>query len=266
MDYRRALRALLLIVTAAYASAASARDIWVVMGSVRGPASGCSPVYTWVADAYLHNVGLQAASLKVIDTSNGGGPVPIDTPVLPQQSVALSRLFGDRAPRVPLFVTHLTVGDSILAEGRLEYLYDFPCSTFPPLLGPVGKGLLPVFTALQPPLAAQTHLGTDLALQKARINVGIYNDGDVTAVATVETRRPGCIGAAPERQSILIPPKTIIQTTVNTPAICNAGDPLMPPWEVVTTVTVDQPSLSYVSVVSNEQAPVISFTIGTSGK
>jgi hypothetical protein len=260
------MRAILLFMIAACASVTNARDIWVVMGSARGPVDACSPVHTWLADAYLHNVGLQAASVKVIDTSNGGGPVPIEATVFPQQAVALSRLFGERAPRSALYVTHLTVGDSILAEGRLEYSYDFPCSTLPPLLGPVGKGLLPVFTELQPPLVTRMHFGTDLALQKARINVGIYNDGDITALATVETRRPGCLGAASERQSIQVPPKSIIQTTVRTPTTCSAGDPLMPTWEISTTVMVDQRSFSYVTVVSNEQPPVTSFALGTSGK
>ena len=266
MDYRRAVRAILLMAMTLCASAASARDVWVIMGNAKGPVSGCSQVYTWTADAYFHNVGTEAVSIKIIDSSNGGGPAAIDAIVLPQQAVALSRLFGARAPSLPLFVAHLAVDDSILGEGRLEYRYDFPCSTLPPLLGPVGKGSLPVFTELQPALIPRPHFGTDLALQKARINVAIYNDGNVMAVATVETRRPGCIGAAPERQSVLIPPKTIIQATVKTPANCDVGDPLMPAWEVVTTVTVDQPSLSYVSVVSNERAPVTSFTAGTSGK
>jgi hypothetical protein len=236
------------------------------MGSAKGAVAGCTPVYTWTADAYFHNIGAQPAELRVIDTSNDGGLVPISTTLLPQQSVALSRLFAERAPRIPLFVTHLAVSDSILGEGRLEYGYDFPCNPFPPLPGPAGKGLLPVFTELQPAAVAQTHFGTDLALQKARINVGIYNDGDVTASATVETRRPGCPGGATERQSIQIPAKTIIQTTVRTPGVCAVSDPLMPSWEVVTAVSVDQPSLSYASVVSNEQAPVTSFTIGTPGK
>lgn len=265
MDNRRPLRAILLVIVSSCVSVANARDMWVVMGSARGPASGCSPVYTWTADAFLHNLGPQPASVKVIDTSNDVPKAPIDMSVLPQQAVALSRLFGDRVPP-RLFVTHLSVTDSILAEGRIEYAYDFPCSTLPPLLGPVGKGLFPVFTELRQPLAPQSHFGTDLALQRARINVGIYNAGDVTALATVETRRPGCVGGASERQSIQIPAKTIIQTTVRTPASCDAGDPLMPTWEVSTTVTVDQPSFSYVSVVSNEQPPVTSFTIGTSGQ
>lgn len=266
MANRRPLRAILLVIITSCVSVANARDVWVVMGSARGPASGCSPVYTWSADAFLHNVGPQPASVKVIDTSNGVGAEPIDSVVPPQHAVALSRLFGQRVPPNMLFVTHLSVTDSILAEGRLEYAYDFPCSTLPPLMGPVGKGLFPVFTELRQPLAPQTHFGTDLALQRARINVGIYNDGDVTALAMVETRRPGCVGGTPERQSIQIPPKTIIQTTVRTPASCDVGDPLMPTWEVSTTVTVDQPSFSYVSIVSNEQPPVTSFTIGTSGQ
>ena len=101
----------------------------------------------------------------------------------------------------------------------------------------------------------QVHLGTDLGGPDSRINVVIYNSGDAPANATIAVRRTCDDGLADER-TVTIPPNTVVQASGLRPgdAVSCLGSS-SEPWTRYAVVTVDHPSLSFVSNVTEERAP-----------
>lgn len=103
----------------------------------------------------------------------------------------------------------------------------------------------------------QVTLGTDLGERSTRINVGVYNGGSVTATAVIAVRR-ACNGTVVSSRTVTIAPNTIEQFggfESGTSDGCNTPAPRAAGWMRYVTVTVDQPSFSYVANVS-EASPV----------
>ncbi|HSP15581.1 MAG TPA: hypothetical protein VLV78_12590 [Thermoanaerobaculia bacterium] len=243
-------------------SSAIAKDAWVLIGQARGPQVACNDVYTWYTDTIFHNLGTTVAKVSLV----GQGVAPLITQVsfdVPaKSSVALSKEIG-RMPPSGMNIAHFDVGDGVFVESRLEVRYDQPCVAIPPAAGPSGKIGFPVFDHLVPAGELQVHFGTDLGFQRSRVNVGVYNAASVPATAHVELRNQACFPATQAKADVVVPPNTLVQTSL-APGLCEfVENDSTPPWVRTTVVTVDQPSLSYATPVSNQQSPNVSFGVGT---
>lgn len=255
-----ARRLLLLSLLLSIANVSEAADAWVVLGLARGPVAGCNPVYTWRAIAVAHNLDADEVEVGVVHFSNGVTASP-DTVALQRGEAAVIPPLGAATASVPVYVAKIAVPEGVAIESRLEYLYDNPCSTAPPAPGPAGKINFPVFRRLAAAGERQIHFGSDLGLQNARVNVGIYNAGTVEARAVVGVHRPGCGADATVTTEVRVPPDSLIQATVQQPPTCSGLGGAVPAYVTYATVTVDQPSLSYTTPVSNVQPPNLSFAV-----
>jgi hypothetical protein len=166
----------------------------------------------------------------------------------------------DFAPAAPLWITHLDVPADLLIDGRLEYFYN-DCSLKPQPTDALGKWATPVFRELVPAGKRTVHQGVDLGVQGTRLNVGIYNDGPVTATATVDVFRTSCPEEPLVSRVIAIPARTLIQTSIfQSPVRCVQPEGTVSIWIAHAIVTVDQPSLSYAVALSNVAEPQV--TVG----
>jgi hypothetical protein len=253
------MRATLAVFILLASAAARGEDQWVILGEARGAGMECRPFHTWRAVAVAHNFAAQDAMIRIVETTNGVTPAVQAVGVPADTSVQLPSL--DAAGSVPIFVARLDVPAGIRVESRLEYRYDNPCLGAPPAPGPAGKIELPLFRALRTANEQQIHLGSDLGMQAVRVNVGVYNGGDVVATATIEVRRPACGRTSSTFAEIRVPAHDLLQVSLPQPALCSGGNALVPSYVTYTLVRADQPALSYVTPVSNEQGPAISFAV-----
>jgi hypothetical protein len=243
-------------------SSATAKDVWILVGQARGPQLACSDIYTWYTDAIFHNFGATPESVAL--AGQGVSPliaqVSFDVPA--KSAVALSSQIG-RIPPPGMNIAHFVVGNDIAVESRLEVRYDQPCLTTPPAGGPTGKVGFPVFTRLAAADEVQVHFGTDLGLQRSRVNVGVYNASSVPANAHMEVRNQACFPSTQAKADIVVPANTLVQTTL-IPGLCEfVQDTSVPAWVRSAVVIVDQPSITYATPVSNQQSPNVSFGVGT---
>ena len=113
------------------------------------------------------------------------------------------------------------------------------------------------------------HLGSDLGQRDVRVNVTVYNAGDQPATAHLELRR-ACDASVDDSATIVVPAKTALQYGSLHKGADLCGDPttLTPRHLRYTVVRVDQPSLSYVSILgpaspidSLHLAPVVELAV-----
>lgn len=256
------------LLAAVLAVDAGARNVWLVRGLVGIEPPLCHESLTWNADAILHNLTDDVRTVTVVDTSPGkpshGDTVTIEG----RRSRALSRLpeRPDFALGASMWITRLEVPDGIQVEGRLEYIFD-SCGRFlPPNDLAAGKVALPVFDHLTAAGEPQVHFGTDLGVQPARYNVGVFNAGDTSATAVVEVTRPACLGDQKVTRSLAVPPGTLVQESlfeIGTGCTGQHNDLSVGQWVTYTTVTVDQPSLSYVVALSGSNRPQVMLGFGS---
>lgn len=222
-------------------------DVWAFRFDSLSPSISTS----WHDDLVFHNTTGEVAVVRLIGVSNGG----IQEGDLAQVSIASGRtvslrdLFGAwQAPDSPLWVVHVDVPDGVLvfsrggADGECPSPCTIPSNPFPNL----GAFSMPVFRSLAPAGQAQIHMGADLGLEPSRTNVGIYNAGSVAATATIALFQ-ACDDSVLETRTISIPADTAAQGggLGSTPTHCAPITPLNT-WLRYATVTVDQPSLSYI--------------------
>src|SRR5262249_41452394 len=180
-------------------------------------------------------------------------------------SSAASTWAPDPRPQPGLWVARLDVPESVEVVSRLLAIAgaNVPCAGgFPGGSTHVYAGLaMPVVRALTPPGVAQVHLGTDIGgdgvgSDDGRPNIGIYNGGATTELATAELRRT-CDGTLLERRAASIPANAIIQ--LNNFSSVFSGCPALDaaPYETYVVLTVDQPSFSYAVTLSNRHPPWI---------
>lgn len=240
---------------------AAARDAWVLIGQARAARSGCNDYYyTWYTDTIFHNLAGAEAKVSVVEQGVAPLITPVSFSVPANHSVALSTHIGAMPP-LGMNMVHFNVSDSVYVESRLEYRYDQPCVANAP--GAAGKIGFPVFDHLVPAGQLQMHFGTDLGLQRSRFNVGIYNAASVAANAHIEVRNQSCFPITISDADVVVPPNTLVQASLPQGLCEYLVDTSMPPWVKYTVVIVDQPSLTYVTPVSNQQAPNVSFGVGT---
>lgn len=134
----------------------------------------------------------------------------------------------------------------------------------PPRLFLFGRTSLPVFRSLAAPNNPQVHLGADLGGLPSRINVGIYNASqDATATARIELRS-ACNDTLLQSRIVSIPPNTIHQFGgFGAHVFCERrfGSSAGTDFAMYVVVTVDQPSLSYVAALRNDELPEIGTVI-----
>lgn len=226
-----------------------------------GPATRCGWAL-WRGDVFFYNQGASPAEIKLLGLSNGvlAEGTPTTLTLSPGAFVALSDIH--QPPWFPkdggpgsgpfFFVLHLDVPNDVVVENRDEVVIWSSCTI--QTIEPYVKVSLPVVRSLTPAGVAQVKIGTDAGSTPARQNVAIYNAGAELATAHVEVRR-ACDGTILDQRSVTIVPNTIIQ--VNGLAT-STGEPFCPPSSVpgyarYTVVTVNQPSFSVVSTITDPQ-------------
>ena len=243
------------------ATSGHARDVWVVHGVATTPTRACAGVQ-WSAGGVLHNVSNEPAIVTVAHVSTGGVPVSATTRTVPARRSVPAHPLGPFPFAGPsLWVMRLSVTDNIRVDARVDQWEAQLCPPqgIPPS-APFAKIPMPVFERLAPPGQEQVHPGTDLAAQSARLNVGIYNAGILAATAVVRVHAPFCVQADIGSIATGVPPDAVVQVPIPTTAAC-AGDPFHPGWATYVTVTVDQPSLTFVSVLSQVAPPTATSVV-----
>lgn len=236
------------------------KDVWLIQGNATGPRIGFFGNLVWASDVVFHNRGTNPVDVRILGVSNEQQPSvrPERLAIPPGRTLSfLGKFRGiwDPNPKTPLWVLHLDVPDEIYVEGTLwiGYLFDHP-----PMFSPdFGRVAIPAWRTLTSPNNPKIHLNADLGSISGRINVGIYNaSASAEASATVEIRRLGCDDLIASH-SFRIPSNTLQQfgDLARVPLTGCAEEPGYPSAYVV--VKVDQPSLSYVAVVTNEVLPTV---------
>jgi len=250
-----------LIALAPVATVASAADVWVLGGLV-GDCSGLQ----WWADALVFNTLPAPAIVRLVSVSDGPDNVPgpaRELEVLPRQTLGLvSNTAWSPHGDAPFFMLHLDVPEGVVIEGILNLGTGLggPCQ-IPVPDGSAGYGIIhfPHFRALVPAYQEQIHLGTTLGPLRSRNNVGIYNASAFAATANVTLRR-ACDDRIADETTVQLDPNSTTQVRLEN-KITDRCSGRVKPWIDYVTVTVDQPSLSWVSTLANGVDPRVLLTI-----
>jgi hypothetical protein len=236
----------------AIAGSLHADDVWVLQGNAQASQEGGNVLlYLYTGDVLFYNPNQSAARIRVIEVSNGA-LVTTDRDLIldPAHSTSIARANKAWHPdsTAPLWVTHLDVPAGVIVESRISVGQICTVCGNMPNLGIFGKLSFPVMRTLQTPLVPKIHVGTDLHAVPARNNVAIYNDAVFTAHAHIEVHQM-CDQAIIDSRDIEIPAKSVLQTNnlLTAPTTCT-GDGAEYTY---VAVTVDQPSISWVSSLSN---------------
>jgi len=234
-----------------------AREVWVVRFSALGRTIGCHQA-GWLGDVqFFRQDG--TGTVRLVGISGQvpqGTPDTINLPFLQVFSLALRGPAWapiDFDATYALWALHLDVPDGTVIEGRDVVSDNDICNPGNVLHGPTVKASMPVISALTPAQQPQVKLGTDIGATPARQNVMVYNGGDQTAHAMIEVRR-GCDTSLADSRTVTVPPNTIIQVGGLSTVVdgdCPVGQAL--PFVRYTVITVDQPSFSIVSTLSEER-------------
>src|SRR5438067_2375382 len=178
-----------------------------------GPTVGCKAVF-WHDTLTFYNPSSSTVTVRVLGISNGG-PFRSDPPsfMIPGGTVvdADVALHGAWSPKNgdPIWIMHLDIPDGVMMESRNEIRVGDVCIAENPVIS-AGKISLPIFRELVPANEPQVHLGTDVGSRDAHINIGIYNQGAVTANAHVEVRR-ACDNTVVDSRDVTVPPDAMTQ-------------------------------------------------------
>ncbi len=241
----------------ATSSSIRAADAYVIGFRAESQVSyGSCGLISWTSDLILHNSGSQVAHVRLISLSNGILPGGTTELTIPSGKTASGRFLLGTTPggQLPfLWVARLDIPDSVVAQSRVEASPADCGHTRPPEPPWYGTFSLPVVRSLTLANATKIHLGADLGIEDAYVNVGIYNASSEPAHATVELLRV-CDDSVIERRTATVPGNTIIQLSgLDGPLTsCETGTTPGSGWARYVAVTVDQPSLSYVVSKMNE--------------
>jgi hypothetical protein len=251
---------LLVFVLILRARSSFAGDIYLFQAHSDGPlvynsADKESQFIEWSTDAFFFNRGAGEAQVKLLDEFDG-----MAFTIPPHRSVSLSNVL----PHVVFTFVHASVPDLVIVENAL-FIGEVPDTTSP--IGPdykFGKVRLPVFSALSPANQPQVHLATFLGSQPTRHNVWIYNGGDARATAHIEIHRQ-CDDAIVDETSVTMEAKTslVVSGLGSEFHGCPITVPVQvwTPFSTYTIVTVDQPSLSFVSSLANNEIPKANVSV-----
>lgn len=265
---------LLTMIAFGAASVCQADDVYIVDASGIGPflPDSCARLL-WIADTVFYNLGGTDAAVKLLGVSNGtinsDAPTTLDIPA--GHSASIRQIVGSRwqpATADGLWIYHLSVPPGIKFDSGL-----FPSRTSLSCIGPpgpdsqaFGKTRLPVFHGLVPAGQQQLLTGLTLGDFPSRINVAVYNAGSSIASATIEIHR-ACDGALMDSRTAVLEPNTIEQfggfSIGEVPVACTLAfiGPNGLNRLAYAVVTVDQPSVSFASILANGQVPVSSIQV-----
>ena len=248
---------LLVFLAALCASTAVAGDAYLVRFNGVKRIQPCTSV-SFRETALLYNQGASPATVRVLGISNPPSATGVDTFTLPPgQVVDLDvALNGGWFPlpassEYSLWTLHLDIPEGVRVESRDEVYGDDICLDRPQPTS-LGRVSMPIFTSLTPANTPQVHLGTDLGSRATRTNVGVYNASSSPATAHVELRR-ACDDVVEDQRTFLVAPNTTVQVGAlqgGINDICTVGSTAS--WIRYTVITVDQPSLTFVSNVTEE--------------
>ena len=239
-------------------SAMYAADLYILRFDAQSRVDGCLSV-NWHDRAIFFNGGNAPATVRVIGASEGGPPpgsmnsfvVPVGEAVELSDAIAGFDFFNWKLG--PLYVMHLDVPPGVRVSSRNEVYELNGCINGAPRAGAAGEVSMPVFTSLTASDVQQVHLGTDLGQGPSRTNVGIYNAGIAPAHAHIELRRV-CDNGVVDQRTVTIPPNATVQTGFPSGGLNVCSGSSRSEWLRYTVVSVDQPSLTFVSNV-RETAP-----------
>lgn len=255
-----------LLLLSCMTSVASAADSWILRGYVHVELNGPRPCGVsaagWQITTLFHNLSDQPRIVRSLDVSNGGVATG-DVALQPQGSAALIAA----APSVTdtrLWVAHFDVPPDVVVEDRLQYLPAVNGSCGAPQVRfhpPTWQ--LPTYSSLSAANQLQIHLGTDVEGGPMRVNVVVFNAAAVTAAAHVEIRSARCVQTVAVRD-LRIEGNGVEQISIALSASesCAPANSFVDPATYFTTVRVDQPSLSFVTVLSIPLPPSAPVTIG----
>jgi len=234
-----------------------ARDVYVLQGFSYGAA-------VWSTDAIFYNSGLADRTVTVLGLSNG-----LDVQQMPQRTLAVAAhktaRFQQslRIPSVPLVMVHLDVPDDVIVENTLYLGFANPDLISPQInYRQFGKVRLPTYESFTPANQPQVHLETDVGDIPAHINVGIYNPGPEVATAHIETHEH-CDDGTISTEDVTVPPDTVIQVGPFQAQsfFCSGFNGYERDRSVYTVVSVDHPSLTFVSALANSGSPTTSIAV-----
>jgi hypothetical protein len=231
--------------------------------------SGCCLIH-WFDQVTFHNSTSAAVVVTVLGLSNGSLPDGAPTTFqIAAGSTATLRYqdwepYGAHGAFQGIYVAHLDVPAGVIVDSRGVWgattLFTQAALDFPTY----GKFALPIFSALTPAGVAQYHMSTELGGVPSHENVGVYNAGATAAQAHIELRQ-GCDDTLLGSLEITIPPNTAVQLTGPSAdgKTCPPPDSDYLPQPYI-VVTVDQPSLSWVTTVANGVPQPISVNVSQS--
>jgi hypothetical protein len=250
---------IMLLMAACLASSARAADRYVIEFWSYGPNLPTCFTVLWSSDVLFYNGSTAPATISLLGVSNGSllPGVPDSFTMAPGETASLRDkvgLFGWVAGDIS--IAHIDVPDGVAIESRGELGQEgSPCGVLAPPeidVGAFGAFSLPVYSALVPPGNPQIFLNTRLIFD-SHVNVDVYNAAATQANATIEIHET-CDDAVIDPRKVQIAPNTLVQYSgFETLGTCQVSG--VPYRTFYVKVVVDQPSLAYLTEVSN-QAPV----------
>ncbi len=282
-------RASLIAILAAsllHPKAVRAGDVYVLrffFGDVRPTGVPCEG-YFWQDRLLFHNATSSDQRVRLLGVSNGPmDPNASELLLKPGRSVSVVQdgaltngettllgWFPSISLEPVLFVDHLDVPEGVAVASRIESHQSGSLCTAFPTYSNLSFGLLPlpIYRSLTPAGTPQYHLGTDLGsdgiglTNPSRVNIGIYNGGSVPANARIELRR-SCDEGVIESRAVRIAENAVVQTNGFANDVGGYGSRCIGDQisQTYATVSVDQPSFSYVVTLSNELPPKIPISV-----
>ena len=261
-SHRIALTSLLLL-GCIVAPQVLARDVYVIgVGYVYGADYTFCRANVWTSDQLLLNTTTTDQVVRAISVSNGALGTRLDVSVPPRRAISVKRTPASWNPLVPtphLWMLRLSVPDGVAIESHLLLVETHPCTGQIPerVLGQI---TLPTFTAPVPANQEQIFLGTDLGVTDRRVNVAVFNAGQASANVEMTVYR-SCDGAVLARAQLVVPPNTTVQQgSLHSGVPTESGCPLFSPaGGTYTRVVADQPSIAFVSSLSNEDVTRLTY-------
>ena len=243
------LAALLAAAQFASASLALAGDVWVIRINALGVQRSDGSSQAWFDQVRVLNAGQVTESFRVIDASNGL-VFPINDPLAlsPGATLIPTDGGGEWAIPIPMAVFHLGVGDDVVVSSRLISSNCCPAIATPPPQPRFGAIPLPVYDALVPAGQPEILMDVDLPDYSSRVNLALYDGGEVEANALVETVSL-CDGRIVSSTTLPVPANSIVQFPVGSPAAClSEGSGEGPTY---LRITIDQPGFAVAATLAN---------------
>ena len=247
----------LVVVSLVVTTDALGSDAYLYQFVASGKVVGCNSAQ-WGSDVLFYNQNPTASVVRLVGISNGtvASDVPTTWTLAPRSAVSLRRLGPTWSPSNPpasgaiVWVLHLDVPEGVTVESRDEVFFHDSCFDVAPFI--VTKTSQPVIRSLTPANTPQVKLGTDLGTSAGRINVAIYNASNIPAAAVIEVRRT-CDDSTVASANVTIAANTIAQYGPFPTGDASCSSANTEPYPRYTIVTVDQPSFSIVSTLTEGQ-------------